>query len=812
MTVQLPISEWGEEVLREVFRHTPVGVVLTDLHGQILDANDAICTMLGADPAEVPGSHVSRFMSEEDAPRVESVLRRLREGDVGSVEVTRTLIHRSGSPIPAKVTVSVVRSRTNEPICGLALVENVEYRVRAEQALRDSEAAYRQVIEDQTEMIVRGRPDGTRLFVNDAYCRFMGRSREDLMQESYLPAIHNEDRAAVLQGIAQLTPSAAVHTGDHRMIRHDGAVRWQRWTTRGVFGEQSDLLEVQAVGRDITEEREALERLQRSEENFRRLFSALPAAAWETDFTVVLQDLERLGVDTPAKVIALIENDPDIFPALAERAELVTANAAAYALTGATDPQGIKRWILARYRGEAGLLYIRGAGGLILGDETVVDIELPLQNADGSRVDLLMRLARLPDWQSAHRLMAIVFDVTARRRMERDLVHRTQILEEAEIMAKIGSWECDPATDQIYGSAGFWRILDGGSSARFGSVDECVHCFHRDDQPGIRKSLDVLMREGHKFDGDQNDNRIVHPDGTVLVTRGVAFAETSPEGRVTRVYGVIQDVTDQRRAEQAAQREREALTRADKMISLGVLVAGVAHEINNPNHYITLNAPLLRDAWRDAAVVLEEHATAEPSWKVANLPWDEMRQEVPAIIDEIALGADRIAAVVAELRRFGRDHDPGFRKLLFINDVVTGSMRLLASHIKKATADFSLDLAPDLPPVLGNAQRLQQVVVNLVLNACQSLPTTGCAIQIATLRTEDRILLRITDQGSGIPAAILDKITDPFFTTKRAAGGTGLGLAVSDRIVKEHDGELTFDSRLGEGTRVTVSLPMAQKS
>src|SRR5688572_7260606 len=171
MTVQLPISEWGEEVLREVFRHTPVGVVLTDLHGQILDANDAICAMLGADPAEVPGRHVSQFLSDEDAPRVESVLRRLRDGEVGSVEVTRTLIHRSGSPIPAKVTVSVVRSRTNEPICGLALVENVEYRVRAEQALRDSEAAYRQVIEDQTEMIVRGRPDGTRLFVNDAYCR-----------------------------------------------------------------------------------------------------------------------------------------------------------------------------------------------------------------------------------------------------------------------------------------------------------------------------------------------------------------------------------------------------------------------------------------------------------------------------------------------------------------------------------------------------------------------------------------------------------------------------------------------------------------
>jgi polar amino acid transport system substrate-binding protein len=277
-----------------------------------------------------------------------------------------------------------------------------------------------------------------------------------------------------------------------------------------------------------------------------------------------------------------------------------------------------------------------------------------------------------------------------------------------------------------------------------------------------------------------------------------------------RLIAIAIDVTEQRRLEQAALRERDAMTRADKMISLGVLVSGVAHEINNPNHSIMLNAPLLRDAWRDAAQIVDEHATE--ATRVGNIPWAEMRTEGPSMIDDIEQAAARIRGIVTELRGFALDHHAGERRAVSMNDVVQSSLRLLGSHIRKATTRFSTSLAPDLPQVHANQGRLEQVLVNLVINACQALENVECAIVIETGRTPTDVFVRVIDEGAGIPRDDLRKIKDPFFTTRRATGGTGLGLAVSDRIVQEHGGELTFESEPGRGTTATLSIPLQERA
>jgi polar amino acid transport system substrate-binding protein len=109
--------------------------------------------------------------------------------------------------------------------------------------------------------------------------------------------------------------------------------------------------------------------------------------------------------------------------------------------------------------------------------------------------------------------------------------------------------------------------------------------------------------------------------------------------------------------------------------------------------------------------------------------------------------------------------------------------------------------------VAGNARRLEQVLVNLVINACQALESADCAIAIETGRTDGHVFVRVIDQGRGISAEDLRKITEPFFTTKRASGGSGLGLAVSERIAQEHGGALTFESEPGVGTTATLFLP-----
>lgn len=678
-----------------------------------------------------------------------------------------------------------------------------------ERALRESEARYRRVVEDQTELIVRCLPDGTRTFVNEAYCRYSEATAEEIIGTSFFPCIPEEERELVRSKYDGMTPENPVAVDEHRVFTPRGALRWHRWIDRGIFDAEGNLVEIQAVGRDITEERESQDLLRRSEENYRRLYSALPVAVWETDFSETLPAMLQRGIDTPEKLLAAVEEDPARFFELAKKVKPVTANDAALAMAGASTPAELFAWMTVRYTAEAALAYVRAAAPLLLGDVRVVDIELPLRGPDGQRIDLMQRLARLPNWPAEPRLIAITLDVTDRKRTELDLVHRKQILEEAEVLARVGSYEWDVSTDQVFGSAGFWRIFSGEAQARFGSVEEVVACFREDFQPRIRERFAWMARHGHRKENADRESILVHPDRTTVIARGASFAERNAAGDVTRVYGIIQDVTEQRQVEQAAQQEREAMMRADKMISLGVLVSGVAHEINNPNHSIMLNAPLLRDAWKSIVPIVDARAAQEGgALRIGNIPWDEMRTEGAAMIDDIEHAAERIRGIVTELRGFALDHSAEERQAVSINDVVTSSLRLLGNHLRKATSRFSTVLAPPLPPVLGNRRRLEQVLVNLVINACQALPNTDCAVVIETGRTSTHVFVRVTDEGHGIEPENLRKIKDPFFTTKRATGGSGLGLAVSDRIAQEHGGELTFESQQGVGTTATLSIPL----
>jgi len=133
--------------------------------------------------------------------------------------------------------------------------------------------------------------------------------------------------------------------------------------------------------------------------------------------------------------------------------------------------------------------------------------------------------------------------------------------------------------------------------------------------------------------------------------------------------------------------------------------------------------------------------------------------------------------------------------------------------LRKATRNFSVDYANDLPLFRGNGHRIEQVVVNLILNACQALTSVEQSIVLRTyeLADEKMVVLEVTDEGCGLDEETLRRITDPFFTTKRESGGTGLGLSVSDGIVKDHHGRLEFSSQPGEGMVVALLLPIDEE-
>lgn len=259
--------------------------------------------------------------------------------------------------------------------------------------------------------------------------------------------------------------------------------------------------------------------------------------------------------------------------------------------------------------------------------------------------------------------------------------------------------------------------------------------------------------------------------------------------------------------------QQQQLIQVDKMASLGILVSGMAHEINNPNSLALLNMPIVLEAYEDSQEILEAHYREYGDFTMGGLDYSAMRKEIPLMLSEMLNGAERIKRIVEDLKDFARQGDPSLEESVDINAVVQAAVRLVDNSIRKATNCFKLHYAEGLPTIRGNAQRIEQVVINLILNACQSLDDPEKGISLSTRHDLGRglVIFKVRDEGCGIAPEHLPHLTDPFFTTKRETGGTGLGLSVSATIVQQHRGTLEFSSIQGEETTAILSLPVTRK-
>lgn len=300
----------------------------------------------------------------------------------------------------------------------------------------------------------------------------------------------------------------------------------------------------------------------------------------------------------------------------------------------------------------------------------------------------------------------------------------------------------------------------------------------------------------------------------VLLMGGVLlWSRTLQREVAARTAELTSEIAERRNAEAELRNRQQLLVQADKMAALGILVSGVAHEINNPNGLILLNMPVMMDAFRDVEPILEEHYATHGDFDCAGLRYSRMREAIPRLMGQMLEGSRRVKTIVEDLKDFARQQEPGPAAEVDLNQTVRTALRLLANLIDKSTEHFSASYDDALPLIRGNAQRIEQVVVNLVMNACQALPGPDRAIELATFvdAAENAVVFEVRDQGIGITAEQLPHLTDPFFTTKREVGGTGLGLSVSSGIVKEHGGTLSFSSVPGAGSTARMTLPIPRE-
>ena len=276
---------------------------------------------------------------------------------------------------------------------------------------------------------------------------------------------------------------------------------------------------------------------------------------------------------------------------------------------------------------------------------------------------------------------------------------------------------------------------------------------------------------------------------------------------------------EQRNAELASQkaeleRLQAQIVHSEKMASLGQLAAGIAHELNNPAGFIYGNMELLKEFISGLGRVLNVYDQMQFPVNVAGqlnlikkeIHYDSLLPEIDSMITDCREGAERIRDVVENLRLFSRLDEAEVKKV-DLHEGIDSTIRLLSRYYGAGGIRIVREYGV-LPPVSCYAGQLNQVWMNLLVNAAQAVEADG-EVRISTWAERDSVVVNISDSGCGIPAELLTKIFDPFFTTKPVGEGTGLGLSISYGIIERHGGAITVTSDARTGTTFTVKIPVA---
>jgi PAS domain S-box-containing protein len=377
-------------------------------------------------------------------------------------------------------------------------------------------------------------------------------------------------------------------------------------------------------------------------------------------------------------------------------------------------------------------------------------------------------------------------ELTERKRAEEALRKSEASLREAQRIAHLGNWDWNVLANELRWSDEVYAIFGLPApefAATYESFLERVHPADRDNvQHAVRRSLDTAKAYSI-------EHRVIRPSGEIRIVREQAEVVRGEAGQTVRMVGTVQDITEQKRIE-------TEFLRAQRMDSIGALAGGMAHDLNNALSPILMGVQLIRRKIHDP----------------------ETQQMLRVIETNTHRGADMVRQVLTFAR--GREGD---RELLDVGRLLR-EMEHIARQTLPRTIDVSTLTPPDLWPVMGNSTQLHQILLNLCINARDAMPEGGqltlAADNVELTATEAglmpnatpgaHVMMLVSDTGTGIAPEILPRLFQPFFSTKGAGHGTGLGLSTVARIVRNHGGFVSVKSEIGVGSTFEVYFPRAE--
>jgi PAS domain S-box-containing protein len=427
---------------------------------------------------------------------------------------------------------------------------------------------------------------------------------------------------------------------------------------------------------------------------------------------------------------------------------------------------------------------LAGTWQVIMASKKLGEAEARLRRFDGQYRWFLFRANPLLDEaRNVIKWYGVNTDIDDRKRAEEELRRSEAFLAQAQRLSSTGSFSWRVATDEIAWSEQLYRIfaIEPGVPVTFELMATRVHA---EDIALFREEIDQARRDGRDFAYEQ---RLSMPDGSVKFVHFVAQGARDRNGRLEYI-GAVQDVTERRRSEEALSKSRSELAHVARVSSLGTLTASIAHEVNQPLAGIVNNASTcLLMLGGDSPNIEGARETARRMVRDSN----------------------RASDVIARLRAlFGKKEariEP-----VNLNDAVHEVIALSASEIQRARAVLQLERAADLPDVAGDRVQLQQVILNLLLNALDAMGGVNDGPRRLLIRTErdgaDRVRMTVKDVGVGFEPGGAERLFEAFYTTK--SNGMGMGLSVSRSIIERHHGRLwAAPSDDGPGAMFSFSIP-----
>jgi PAS domain S-box-containing protein len=609
----------------------------------------------------------------------------------------------------------------------------------------------RMLIEKIPALVLCALADGSVEFVNRAWQEYTGCSLQQLSGWVWQTTIHPGDVAKFIDEWTVALAGGKPFQTEARIRRADGQYHWflirKALAVTPTLGRESSLRALIAC-EDINERKEAEAKLQESEILLQAFFENSPNLIFVKDrrsrYLYANKEFKKaFHVTDEIKG----KTDDELFSA---------EQAAAFQ---AVDRQVLEAGVPTKF--EDVVLYEDG-------QHTRIVQTFPLFNAEGE----------------IYAIGGVVTDITERKQAEAYLL-------EAQRLSQTGSWSWNPATGDIrYWSEECFRVLGFDPQAPPPRFETFFQRIHPEDQAHSRERLGKAISEKADF---ELDYRIVHPDKGVRDIHVVGHAVLDQSSDVREFVGTVIDITERKRADEerrAAEQERERLHQLEadlahinRVSTLGEMAASLAHEIKQPI----------------AAAITSANSCTE--WLAHEPPNLDRARAAAARIDKYG---NRAAEIIDHIRSLYKKSPPR-RELVEVNGMIQEMLTLLKGEATRSSIAMRTDLSAELPKVMVDRVQLQQVFMNLMLNAIEAMRDSGGELAVKSELQDGQLQFSVSDTGVGLPTEKMDQIFSAFFTTKPQ--GSGMGLAISRSIVESHGGQLWASANDGRGATFHFTLP-----